>query len=130
MRRLTERSESVAKLIPDGAAWDALNRDIYVEQVEEAVGKLGSVADEVVETLFDAALKKAHGEGMELTEDLAMEILEEAVAEVKQDYERVIDHLIEEVGDQFRKMGRPSVDFTEPDEGEKAKPLDFTLSWR
>lgn len=130
MRRLTERSESIAKLIPEGAAWDALLGDIYVEQIKDNIGRLSSAPDDAVTTLFDAAVKKAYESGMDLTEDLAMEILKAVVAEVKADYERLIDHLLEEIGDQFRKMGHPSVSFSEPDEGQKVGYDDFTITWR
>lgn len=129
MRRLTERSESIAKLIPEGAAWDALLGDIYVEKIKDAIGRVSSAPDDTVTALFDAALKKAQEGGMELTRELADDILEAVVKEVEEDYAQLIDHLSAEIRDQGRMMGHPRLSFSEPDKGTKTEPYDFMIDW-
>ena len=128
MRRLTERSEAVSKLIPDDAAEKAFAWDL--KQVKEKMWGLASNADDAVTTVFDEAIEKAHKDGIELTEALADDIMEAALEAVKQEFEIHVEMMVEELYSQLRKVGRPRVSFTEPDEGEKAEPHDFSLRWR
>ena len=128
MRRLTERSEVVSKLIPDEAARNALS--YAVDRISDPIGELASHADDAVSDVFNAALEAAHKQGMELTEDLAMEILEAAREDVEQQLEISIESMVYDLWKQHRRLGNPMVDFAEPDEGQKAEPHDFSVSWR